>query len=77
MSPIVPKISTDIYRQLGLDVDFDLICASNTATSDRGELELPLDWESHQEWGILKANCLLGEAQPIFTKLELNITTSN
>ena len=77
LSPIVPKISTDIYRQLGLDVDFDLICAGNTATSDRGELELPLDWESHQEWGILKANCPLGEAQPIFTKLELNITTSN
>ncbi|WP_373546807.1 methionine--tRNA ligase [Chamaesiphon sp.] len=77
LSPIVPKISTDIYRQLGLDVNFDLICAINTATSDRGELELPLDWESHQEWGILTANCLLGEAQPIFTKLELNITTSN
>ena len=77
LSPIVPKISTDIYRQLGLDVDFDLICASDTNRSDRGALELPLDWESHQEWGILKANSLLGEAQPIFTKLELNITNSN
>ncbi len=70
LSPIVPKISTDIYRQLGLNLDFDLVC-SNRARSMTGSLNLPLDWHRHQEWGILPANWPLGEPRPIFTKLEL------
>jgi methionyl-tRNA synthetase len=72
LSPIVPKISTDIYRQLGFNLDFDLICG-NRARSTIDSLNLPLDWHRHQEWGILPANWPLGEPQPIFTKLELPV----
>ncbi|WP_309736921.1 methionine--tRNA ligase [Chamaesiphon sp. OTE_75_metabat_556] len=72
LSPIVPKISTDIYHQLGLEVDFDRVCnITNNATVDPEGLKLPSDWERHQEWGILTANSLLGEPKPIFAKLEL------
>jgi methionyl-tRNA synthetase len=73
LSPIIPKISTEIYRQLGLDIDFDLICGSNISTVNADGFELPIDWDRHLEWGILTANHLLGEPQPIFTKLELPI----
>jgi methionyl-tRNA synthetase len=69
LSPIVPKISTDIYQQLGLEVDFDLVCG-NILTSDSGALELPFDPELHLAWGLLKDNHLLGEPHPIFAKLE-------
>ncbi|NJR31968.1 MAG: hypothetical protein HC778_02700 [Chamaesiphon sp. CSU_1_12] len=70
LSPIVPKISTDIYRQLGLEIDFDLICGRHsTVNIDR--FNLPSDWEHHRDWGILRADTLLGEAKPIFTKLDL------
>ena len=71
LSPIVPKISTDIYRQLGLDLDFDVICSNNISQLNTLETSLPIDWADHLEWGILKANHLLGEPQPIFVKLEL------
>ncbi len=70
LSPIVPKISTDIYRQLGLNVDFDLICGSG-GQANLDPAELPLDGKNQLEWGILPANHQLGEPQPIFTKLEL------
>jgi methionyl-tRNA synthetase len=70
LSPIIPKISTDIYRQLGLEIDFDLICGNNISTLNADALELPADWEQHQKWGILKADSLLGEPHPIFAKLE-------
>jgi methionyl-tRNA synthetase len=75
LSPILPKIGTDIYRQLGLTVDFDAICGDRHSELDRSML--PDDWEQHREWGMLKADRLLGEPQPIFTKLELktNITS--
>jgi methionyl-tRNA synthetase len=71
LSPIVPKISTDIYRQLGLDVDFDLVCGSHSTSQDWGNFNLPANWEQHGEWGILQADGQLGAARPIFTKLEL------
>jgi methionyl-tRNA synthetase len=90
LSPIVPKISTDIYQQLGLDIDFDLVCYNNNggdniATQNTVNSELPTsggqvpgeNWEHHQEWGILQANCQLGEPHPIFTKLEFTTAPSS
>jgi methionyl-tRNA synthetase len=72
LSPIVPKISTDIYQQLGLVVDFDRICGNErNSTLGLAGLELPSDWAHHHEWGILSANSLLGEPKPIFAKIEL------
>jgi methionyl-tRNA synthetase len=75
LSPIVPKISTDIYQQLGLAVDFDIVCGNeHFPTADNSEL--PADWEHHREWGILQADRLLGEPHPIFVKLELAASVS-
>jgi methionyl-tRNA synthetase len=70
LSPIVPKISTDIYRQLGLDVDFDLICG-NRHDSAQNQPKLPDNWDRQMEWGILTDRHQLGTPSPIFTKLEL------
>ena len=87
LSPIVPKISTDIYQQLGLNIDFDLVCCNNSgndiATPSTIDSELPIvgtvseSWEHHQSWGILQANARLGEPQPIFIKLELKTAPSS
>jgi methionyl-tRNA synthetase len=75
LSPIVPKISTDIYQQLGLAVDFDLVCGADSLP-DADPPELPADWEHHRAWGILQADRLLGEPRPIFVKLELTASVS-
>jgi methionyl-tRNA synthetase len=71
LSPIVPKISTDIYQQLGIDVDFDLVGGNRSSRSQLDALQLPENWEQHGNWGILQADRPLGSPRPIFTKLEL------
>ncbi len=76
LAPIIPKISTDIYRQLGLEIDFDLIGSNNISKLNADASEPPGDWDRHLEWGILKANHLLGEPHPIFAKLEPPISVS-
>jgi methionyl-tRNA synthetase len=76
LSPIVPKISTDIYHQLGLEIDFDFVCGNSISRANAGDRNLQIDWEHHQKWGVLKANHLLGEPQPIFAKLETSIDVS-
>jgi methionyl-tRNA synthetase len=60
--PILPPIATEIYRQLGLDVDLDNISGSGTGG---------LDLSAHHHWGILQANATLGQPQPIFPQIEL------
>jgi methionyl-tRNA synthetase len=77
LAPIVPKISTDIYRQLGLAVDFDLIGGNKLVESDINVSNLAANCEHHLGWGILKANDLLGEPRPIFAKLELPLVANN
>jgi methionyl-tRNA synthetase len=77
LAPILPKISTDIYRQLGLEVDFDLLSGTNIDRSDANVSNLSFDCKYHLGWGVLKANDLLGEPRPIFTKLELPLATNN
>ncbi len=77
LAPIVPKISTDIYRQLGLEIDFDLVGGSSLVRSNEDVSNLSINCENHLDWGILKANDLLGEPRPIFTKLELPVVANN
>ena len=77
LAPIAPKISTDIYRQLGLEIDFDLIGGNQLVGSDPTVLNLAANCQHHLEWGILKANDLLGEPRPIFAKLELPLVVNN
>ena len=58
------------HARKAMEIDFDLICGNNISTLNADALELPVDWEHHQKWGILKADSLLGEPHPIFAKLE-------
>ena len=60
LSPIIPKISTDIYQQLGFDVDFD----------DQIQTLATAPYSSHATWGILSDLQKLAEPQPIFKRLE-------
>jgi methionyl-tRNA synthetase len=77
LAPIVPKISTDIYQQLGLTIDFDLAGGNNLSELSLNVSNLAANCDRHLEWGMLKANAPLGEPRPIFTKLELPLPVNN
>jgi methionyl-tRNA synthetase len=59
LSPIIPGISNAVYQQLGYNVDFNSkeVCSA-------------LDFSAHASWGTLPGGQLLGEAQPIFQRIE-------
>lgn len=60
LSPIIPSISTDIYKQLGFAIDFnETTLLKDTAT-----------YVTHAAWGSLIANQQLGEPKPVFARLE-------
>ena len=61
LSPIIPRISTCIYDQLGYSVNFDEFPLT----------DMSIDFQTHTSWGILKPMQVLGSARPIFQKLEL------
>ena len=60
LSPIIPSISTDIYQQLGFSIDFN----ENTFIHDS------VTYTTHATWGTLSADQHLGEARPVFARLE-------
>ncbi len=60
LSPVIPITSSKIYQQLGFDWDFN---------SDR--LARIEDFHIHSKWGKVSTNQTLGEASPVFSKLEL------
>jgi methionyl-tRNA synthetase len=59
LSPIVPRISSAIYQQLGFTADFN----NREAISD-----FPFNVQS--DWGVLPAQQTLAQPQPIFRRLE-------
>ncbi|MBW4551869.1 MAG: methionine--tRNA ligase [Aphanocapsa sp. GSE-SYN-MK-11-07L] len=61
LSPIIPNISTEIYRQLGYDLKFNLqgIVAGGAPNIDLSQ------------WGSLQGGQVLGTPQPVFQKIEL------
>ena len=61
LSPIIPTLSSQIYQQLGFSVDF------NQPSSFKEQIS----FEVHKCWGILPPQQLLGEAKPVFLRLEL------
>jgi methionyl-tRNA synthetase len=61
LSPIIPNISSAIYQQLGFSIDFN----------DRVTVNSLTNFATHSVWGALPANQTLGEAQPVFKRLEL------
>ncbi|MDA0267950.1 MAG: methionine--tRNA ligase [Cyanobacteria bacterium] len=60
LSPVVPGLANAIYQQLGLEADF------NDTTIGQ---QLP--YRDHSQWGYLPPGQPLGNAQPIFQRLEL------
>jgi methionyl-tRNA synthetase len=61
LSPIIPNLSSQIYQQLGFEVDFN----------DRDRIQQLVPYEQHACWGKFSANQKLNKPQPIFSKLEL------
>ncbi len=61
LSPVIPKVSTLIYQQLGFSVDF----------TDQIGMVKAAPFEVHTQWGALPVSQLLGTPQPVFQRLEL------
>lgn len=61
LSPIVPRVSTAIYQQLGFSVDF----------SDSNLIDVSITFPNQSTWGILRAKQALPDPSPVFQKLEL------
>lgn len=73
LAPIIPGVATEVYRQLGFDLNF------NQDISDTPQFPLstsPVNsFATHANWGLLEEGQTLGEAQPIFLKLPLLTAT--
>ncbi|MFB2970932.1 methionine--tRNA ligase [Aerosakkonema sp. BLCC-F183] len=67
LSPIIPNISNDIYRQLGFDTNFN----------DKTQINVSAPFNIHANWGTLPSSQTLGEPRPVFQKLELLETGSS
>lgn len=61
LSPIVPNLSSDIYQQLGFDIDFN----------NQALVREKADFSSHSSWGKLYGHKNLNKAKPIFARIEL------
>ncbi|NET01679.1 MAG: methionine--tRNA ligase [Sphaerospermopsis sp. SIO1G1] len=61
LSPIIPKISSDIYQQLGWGINFN----NQTESSNLAP------FTTHAVWGLLSKQQDLGQAKPIFKRIEL------
>ncbi|MGK7874409.1 MAG: methionine--tRNA ligase [Xenococcaceae cyanobacterium] len=60
LSPIIPNLSSNIYRQLGFSIDFNDKTLVNKASL----------FEKHAKWGNLQVNQNLSKPRPIFSRLE-------
>ncbi|PSO50843.1 MAG: methionine--tRNA ligase [Cyanobacteria bacterium SW_9_44_58] len=61
LSPITPTLSSRIYQQLGFAIDFNQPSSFNDK----------IPFQVHQCWGIFPAQQPLGEAKPVFLRLEV------
>lgn len=60
LSPIVPNLSSDIYQQLGFELNFN-----------HNQINSSDIFANHAQWGRLTANKNLNKARPVFLQLEL------
>jgi methionyl-tRNA synthetase len=67
LAPIIPVTSTRIYQQLGYFIDFN----------DAPLIDVSNAFQTHSTWGILEPKQSLGDAQPVFQKLELPMDASS
>ena len=61
LSPIIPNISTEIYKQLGFAIDFN----------NKTDISIAAPFHIHATWGILSEKQHLGDPRPVFQRLEL------
>jgi methionyl-tRNA synthetase len=61
LSPITPNLSSQIYQQLGFTIDFN----------QPASFPEKIPFQIHKSWGILPPQQPLGEAKPVFLRLEL------
>ncbi|NJN08345.1 MAG: methionine--tRNA ligase [Richelia sp. SL_2_1] len=62
LSPVIPNISSDVYQQLGFEIDFN----------NQTEAASVAPFTVHGNWGLLSSEQQLGEAKPIFQSIELD-----
>jgi methionyl-tRNA synthetase len=62
LAPVIPKIATAVYQQLGLTIDFDVLQST----------EQTIDTNLHSCWGFLAVGQALGSPHPVFVRLELS-----
>jgi len=60
LSPVIPAVSTAIYQQLGVEIDF----------ADQTQSSQIASFETHAQWGALPPGQALGTPQPVFQRLE-------
>jgi methionyl-tRNA synthetase len=60
LSPIIPNISSDIYQQLGWEINFN----------DQQETVIVAPFNIHATWGVLSNKQQLGTAKPVFKRIE-------
>lgn len=60
LSPITPTLSSQIYQQLGFSIDFN-----------QPSFNQEIPFNLHKCWGILPPQQPLGQAKPVFLRLEL------
>jgi methionyl-tRNA synthetase len=60
LSPIIPNLSSNIYQQLGWDINFD----------DHRDSGTVAPFHLHATWGVLSSEQKLGTPQPIFKRIE-------
>ncbi|MDF5718099.1 MAG: methionine--tRNA ligase [Rhizonema sp. NSF051] len=61
LSPLIPNISNDVYQQLGFGINFN----------EQIQTSIAAPFSIHSTWGVLNNTQKLGEARPIFKRLEL------
>jgi methionyl-tRNA synthetase len=62
LSPVIPKVSSAVYQQLGFPIDFNTL-----------EVGAIVPYPTHATWGILPSGQILGEPQPVFQRLDLPV----
>lgn len=66
LAPIIPRTSSAVYQQLGLNVDFN----------NANLIDMSIAFPNQARWGILRAKQALQKPQPVFQKLELPVESS-
>ena len=61
LSPIIPNISNEIYKQLGFAIEFN----------DKAEIAAAAPFNIHATWGVLSEKQQLGDPRPVFQRIEL------